>query len=298
MTRMPNTEKHSRDEKALLDAVLGDGKNTKGEVVTHKKPGKKKAETLVNFQDIEGKLTFEDKPPEKWNKVDLRHYFETLYKNLFGARSPFTIVFFYQKTNEVSRKLAEALRIAEVPPPLMKEFYDWYFAVHIQKVVAKFNFFRLEWMGKEWITREFAETREAPPAPPEQAPELPLELEGPGISVDDIDAKAKVSFQSVLLSYGVVVAVNWAVKFKGVPVAKAVAVVEKAAAKAVQSDRRFWVNIVSATERHGPYPKSLVWSDANAVTAAVEKAVGGKKLKRIVVESCEQNGKLDPLRNT
>lgn len=295
-----SSQKVNPVEQQIFEAILLDGATevTVGSPKKRKTRVKKPKTGTQSFADIKETLTHRNKPVQAWNKKDLRQYFASRYMEMFSTEPLFQTIAFYTAVKEISSKIGQRMNQKEASIEMVKGYFDFYYEEHISKMVAKYECFLLKFLSYDSIIDAFVkrvkskQSVEATVVKTVDEPVIPQvvnELE------KAVEEAAKVIYRSVVLSYGLVIAVNYAVAKKGVALDKAVKGVAELAVKACKSDKKFWLNIVAATEKYGPYPKTLAWVDVTQITALVKREVG-QSLKEMKVELVDENPSLNFLR--
>ena len=125
--------------------------------------------------------------------------------------------------------------------------------------------------------RDYVQRNARRPQPEVVAPTQTIKT----VSSEEIGRKMSISYQGVLLNYGVVIAANYLIAVRRMASAEAFDRTGKALMSMVRADKRSWDAVCTATEKYGPYPKQLCF-DPELMIVGLEAAIAGK-LKRVKI---------------
>ncbi len=273
----------SKDEKTLKSILASAPMNVSAEVYQKTKK-KKKTKASAEEPDVWSSI---GKPVAKWTNAEMGRYAEGLFSKQFGMPDNCAGWAYLAKSMTLVRKTLEEKMGRECNNECLKAYIEYFFEKHIQEMVFQEKRFTLGMMCFNKCTEAFVRDRCVEvidkKTDTEKMPELTAETFE--------KKRANLGLGAATLSFGLVVAVNYLMQFKGATSFKAFSQVKDVVVRAIKSDRRFWENIKVATQHYGPYPNWVLWQNVDILTTHIENSLG-EKLERIEVKTCDDNKSL------
>ena len=212
---------------------------------------------------------FRDKDPSKWNKQDLVKYFYNLhftkFRTYISRQIPWGLA--YQGLEEVRTSLSVQMNVENCGPLILKEYFEYFYDIHVTDILrsrssplsikdASRSNYILSFLSRNPSILKSVKKLDTPKIVKKKDDIMVVKLE-------EMDAAYKIHAKCFILTYGVILPVNYLIYIKELTLEQAIAYVRKAVSKICEKDNTKMQTILSTTQRFGPYPKWFQFLDIN-----------------------------------
>jgi hypothetical protein len=219
----------------------------------------------VNFEDIGGNKKRRRKTPdriESWVPADFVNYAKKLYYERYEMNWTLQYARACMDITEIKDNLLEAIGYCD--NQLLKQYIEWFFERQADRDVEGaegfyfghlYNKKHIEYFASNYLDKNISQSE-----PETENVEV--------INPKDIELIYLLSEDQLVIQYGILIAVNWLIEYKGYSLQSAAYSVCNVCKKSRGS--RYLTYIKEATEQYNPYPRTLQFKQADQLIKKVD----------------------------
>lgn len=219
----------------------------------------------VDFEDIGGNKKRRRKIPdriESWVPADFVKYAKKLYYERYEMNWTLKYARACMDITEIKDNLLEAIGYCD--NQLLKQYIDWFFERQADRDIEGaegfyfghlYNKKHIEYFASDYLDKDTSQSE-------------PEAEDGKIVNPKDIELIYLLSEDRLVIQYGILIAVNWLIEYKGYSPQSAVNLVCNVCKKSKGSS--YLTYIKEATEQYNPYPNTLKFKQADQLIKKVD----------------------------
>lgn len=216
-------------------------------------PSPKKSR-IIEYEQIDGPKKYHKIPKniDKWKTPSFVSYARRLYRERYGVDWDLNYTSSCQEILKLRDSFVDIL--GKCDNKMLAEFIDWFFDYHVDEFVNRKNGFFLNNLRQDWVVDNFIKHYQAKNKRNKKI-STSVDKKNEDLTYDRINAVYFLSEERFVSEFGIVIAVNWLLKYEQKSPKEAAYFVYKVLDKLNKQDKL--KNAIYSTEKNSPYPPGL-----------------------------------------
>lgn len=201
----------------------------------------------TDWDDIEGQGTFRDKSVDRWTTRDMFLFYLDTFRNVIGQEFFTSLAPAQQQILMLQDSLAEYMGMRPTQQQT-RDYIEWFLTSNASKLLDKYNCFKMKFMRYPSEIERYLSLKGI-----EQKVQVSYKTKEELILSEEMMRSVySVNIENFVLKYGLVLSVIWLMRKHRIPEQEAISTVTAYALSISQKGQ--YNDLISATEKHNPYP--------------------------------------------